>query len=130
MARIGTFIAVALLGASAVAAQAPAADGDGPRTIELEVRQGGRLLGAPSVTLAPGRSAAVSVGGLYSLRLRLERETGTIMPTYRVRSTLYRADGEGDLIASPAVTLAEGEQARLRLDSHGGAPILFAVLVR
>lgn|SRR5690606_10398148 len=128
MARIASLFCLALLGASGAMAQPPA-DPDGPRTVELELRQGGRLLGAPSVTLAPGRSAAVSVGGVYALRLSLDRATDTIMPTYRVRSRLYRADGGGDLVASPAVTLAEGEQARLRLVSPDGAPIMFAVLV-
>jgi hypothetical protein len=128
MGHIATFACLAVF-ASGAAVALPPAGADAPRTVQFEVRQGGRLLGAPSVTLAPGRSAALSVGGVYALRMRLERATDTIMPTYRVRSTLYRADGGGVLVAAPAVTLAEGEQARLRLDSGGGAPILFAVLV-
>jgi len=131
MGRIVTFACLAALASGAAFAQPPAAaPADQARTVQLELRQGGRLLGTPSVTLVPGRSAAVSVGGVYSLRLRLDHAANAASAAYLVRSTLYRADSGGTLIASPTVTLAQGEQARLRIAAGDGAPILFAVLVQ
>lgn len=129
MRSIAAFACLAALtGGSALAQPGPGAT---VRTVQLELRQGGHLLGSPSVTLQPGRSAAVSVG-LYSLRLRLERAAGSAAgdDSWLVRSTVYRADGSGDPLASPAVTLADGEQARLRIASGDGTPILYAVTVR
>ena len=129
MRRIVTLAFLATLASGAALAQPPAASPDQPRTVQPELRQGGRLLGTPSITLAPGRSAAVSVGGVYSLRLRLDRAADTASAAYLVRSTLYRSDGSGGPVASPAVTLAEGEQARLRIAAGDGGPLLFAVLI-
>jgi hypothetical protein len=130
MGRIIAFACFAATACGAAVAQPPAGPAEQPRTVQLELRQGGRLLGTPSVTLVPGRSAALSVGGVYALRLRLDRAANAASAAYLVRSTLYRADGGGAPVATPAVTLAQGEQARLRIAAGDGAPILFAVLVQ
>ena len=119
--------ALALLLAAAPAAGQDALDA--PRTVALELREGGELIGAPTLTMRPGRPAAVSVAGGYSLRLRLER---TAQGPYLLRSSLYRpgADNSWALIASPAMTVAEGEQALLTIDRPSGPALTFAVTVR
>jgi hypothetical protein len=128
MRRLAFFALGAALAGGAAIAQV-AATPDAVRTLQFELREGNRLIGTPSVTLQPGRSAAVSVGGLYSLRMRFEQQNDSD-GGYLVRSTLYRTDGSGSLIASPSISVAEGQQARARFADSNGATMTLAVLVR
>jgi len=100
------------------------------RTVDFELREGGRLVAAPSVTVRMGRPAAISVG-TYSLRLRVTRGSAAQGPApYLVRSSLYRSEGGWALIASPAVTVLAGEQAHLSFTGEDGSDLSLAVLVR
>ncbi|WP_129791884.1 hypothetical protein [Sphingosinicella sp. CPCC 101087] len=120
-----SFLATLILAAGPLAAQ-PAPEP--ARTIAFELREGGRLVAAPSITVQMGRPAAVSVGE-YSLRLRVTRATAGQGP-YLVRSSLYRSDSGWTLVATPAVTVPEGEQAHLRFAGTDGSDLSLAVRVR
>jgi hypothetical protein len=124
-----------LLAAAALAANgaAPAQNVDGAeasRTVSLELSEGGEVVAAPTLQMRIGRSTAVAAGD-YSFRVRMERgATADGMPApYLIRSTLYRSDS-GTLVASPAVTVVAGEQARLRFSGQDGRALSLAVLVR
>jgi hypothetical protein len=73
-----------------------------------------------------GRPAAVSAGD-YSLRLRMDRADGA--GPYVIRSQLYRSAGGWTLVASPAVTVSEGEPARLRFSDADGRAMSLAVVI-
>ena len=131
MTRFATFLlAAALLGGSGAAAQIAQVD-DNARTIEVELREGGEVVAAPTLRVQIGRSAAVAVGN-DSLRLRMDRGTAVEGgPTpFLIRSSLYRAEGGWALVASPAATVVEGEQTRLHIAGRDGRDLSLAVLVR
>ena len=103
---------------------------DTSRTVELERSEGGQGVAAPTLRMRVGRPTAVAVGN-YSFRVRMERATtadGTPAP-YVIRSSLYRSDS-GSLVASPAVTVMEGQPASLRFAGSDGSQLSLAVLVR
>lgn len=119
-----------LVAASTAAAQT-AAPQDDARTVDFELREDGEVVAAPSLRMQIGRTAAVAVGA-YSLRLRMDRGTaaeGSPAP-YLIRSSLYRSDGGWTLVASPSVTVVQGETTRLRIAGEGGRDLSLAVLVR
>jgi len=122
----------ALAGASTTIAQAPAATAEVSRTVEFELREDGRLIGAPTLNMAVGRPTAVTVGGAYSVRLRLDAEPDTdgdgITP-YVMRSTLFRP-GDGARVTAPAMTVVEGMPARIQLAGANGSNLSIGVLVR
>lgn len=104
---------------------------DNARTVEFELREGGELVASPTVRMQVGRPAAISAGS-YSLRLRMERGAaeGDAPAPYVIRSSLYRSDSGWTLVASPAVTVVAGEQARMRFAGSDGSDLSLAVLVR
>ena len=119
-----------LVTASAAAAQTSAPPDDA-RTVEIELREDGEVVAAPSLRMQVGRTTAVAVGA-YSLRLRMDRGTaadGGPAP-YLIRSSLYRSEGGWTLVASPSVTVVQGETTRLRIAGEGGRDLSLAVLVR
>jgi hypothetical protein len=122
----------ALIGAGAAIAQTDAKAPDAPRTVELELRENGRLIGAPTLSMAVGRPTAVTVGGAYSMRLRLDAEPDTdgdgVAPLV-LRSTLFRP-GDNARVTAPAMTLVEGMPSRIRLAGVDGANLQLGVLVR
>ena len=121
-------LAAAMLGGGALRAQ-PAPIEPAP-TVDFELREEGRLVAMPSVTVELGRPAAISIG-TYSLRLRVTRAPGAEGPApYLVRSSLDRSAGGWNLVASPAVTVIAGEQAELRFADAEGRELSLAVLVR
>ena len=120
--------AAALLAAGQGLAQT-ATVADSARTVEFELSEGGQVVAAPTLRVTIGRMAAVSVGN-YSFRLRMDRATtaeGGNAP-YVIRSSVYRNDG--GLLGSPAVTVVQGEQARMRFAGSDGSQLSLAVLVR
>ena len=128
--------ALALLGAAAAmlagggAIAQTAAEPEAARTVMLELSEGGQVVAAPTLQMRIGRPTAVAVGN-YSFRVRMERATtsdGTPAP-YVIRSSLYRSDS-GSLVATPAVTVLQGEQGRLRFAGSDGRDRSLAVLVR
>ena len=131
MPRLGTLLCgIALFAGGAAAAQvggAPAAT----RTIEVELREEGRLVGTPSVRVQVGRSTALAVGD-YAMRLRMDRAiaSGDGPAPFVVRSSVYRADGGWARVALPAVIVVEGEQAQLDFAGSDGRDLSLAVLVR
>lgn len=122
---------VALIGAGAAFAQTAAPTVQPARTVEFELREDGRLIGAPTLTVQVGRPTAVTVGGAYALRLRLDAEPDTdgdgIAP-FVIRSTLLRS-GDGARVTAPAMTVVQGMPARIRLASADGADLSIGVLV-
>ena len=131
MRRLGTLLCgIALLAAGSATAQV----GDVPtatRTIHVELREEGRLVGTPSVRVQVGRSAALSVGD-YAMRVRMDRAiaSGDGPAPFVVRSSLYRADGGWSRLSLPDVTVAEGQQAHLDFAGSDGRDLSLAVLVR
>lgn len=124
------FCAAALAAAGAAAAQT--ADPRGAdRMLEIELREDGQLVATPSVRIQAGRPAAVSVGP-YSLRFRVDRAApGAGGPApWVIRSSLYRAEGGWTRLASPVLTVAEGEQASADFAGSDGSDMSLAVLVR
>ena len=104
---------------------------DDARTVEVELREGDRVVAAPTLRVQVGRPAAVAVGP-YSLRLRMDRGSapdGSPAP-YLIRSSLYRAEGGWALVAQPAGTVLEGELTRLSITGPDGRNLSLAVLVR
>ena len=103
---------------------------DSSRTVELELSEGGEVVAAPTLQMRIGRPTAVAVGN-YSFRVRMERATAAEgMPApYVIRSSLYRSDS-GSLVASPAVTVVQGEQTRLRFTGNDGSQLSLAVMMR
>ena len=121
-------VAAAMLAGGAALAQT--AEPQDNRTVDLELREGGQLVAAPTLQMRVGRPTAVAVGN-YSFRVRMERAIapdGATAP-YVIRSSLYRADS-GSLVASPAVTVVPGEQARTRFAGSDGRDLSLAVMVR
>src|SRR5688572_2979573 len=101
---------------------------DNSRTLEVELSEGGQVVAAPTLRVQVGRSTAVSVGN-YSFRLRMDRATaGDETAPYLIRSSVYRNDG--GLLASPAITVVQGEQARMRFTGNDGSQLSLAVMMR
>lgn len=117
----------ALLATGPVAAQV-AAPADPARTVEFELSEGRTVVATPTVQVQVGRPAAISAGG-YSLRLRMDRAAADGQGAYVIRSQLYRSQG-WLLVASPAVTVTEGEQTRLNFTGSDGSAMSLAVLLR
>ena len=131
MTRLASiFCAAALLAGTGAAAQI-AEVGDNARTVEVELREGGEIVAAPTLRMQIGRPTAVDVGP-YSLRLRMDRAAGPegSPAPFLIRSSLYRAGSGWTLVASPAMTVVEGEPSRLRIAGHDGSDLSLAVLVR
>jgi len=132
-------LAASILGLAALAGAGMAvAQSDSPeapvRTVDLELRENGRLIGAPTLTVQIGRPTAVAVGGLYSMRLRLDVEADTdgdgIAPLV-VRSSLFRpGDANWARVTAPTMTVIEGMPARIRMAGADGSNLSLAVLVR
>jgi hypothetical protein len=122
-------IAAAALATGPVLAQvAGPAPADPARTVEFELSEGRTVVAAPTVQVQVGRPAAISAGG-YSLRLRMDRAATDAQGDYVIRSQLYRSQG-WLLVASPAVTVTEGEQTRLNFTGSDGSAMSLAVLLR
>ncbi len=131
--------AATILGLAALAGAGMAAAQSAPpeppvRTVDLELRENGRLIGAPTLIVQFGRPTAVAVGGLYSMRLRLDAEPDTdgdgIVPLV-VRSSLFRpGDANWARVTAPAMTVVEGMPARIRLAGADGSNLSLGVLVR
>ena len=131
MRALAPLCCAAMMIASGAAPAQTAEVQDTARTIEFEISEGGQVVASPTLRIQIGRPAAVSVGA-YSLRLRMDRAAapdGAPAP-YLIRSSLYRSGGNGTLLASPSVTVAQGEQARLRFSGSDGSDLSLAVLVR
>lgn len=122
---IPIFCAAAMVGGAAVAQTAEAEDT--ARTVEVELREGNRLVATPTVRVELGRPAAVSVGD-YSLRFRMDRADGE--GPYVIRSSLYRSDGGWARVTAPTLTVLQGERARARFAGGDGAQLSLAVTVR
>jgi predicted secreted protein len=118
--------------AAAIAAGPASAQTAGPqdnsRTLEVELSEAGQVVASPTLRVQLGRMTAVSVGN-YSFRLRMDRATaGDETAPYVIRSSVYRNDG--GLLASPAVTVVQGERARLRFTGNDGSQLALAVMMR
>jgi hypothetical protein len=120
-------LAAALCAGTGLSAQ-PAPEA--ARTFDFELREDGRLVAAPSVTVQIGRPAAISAGA-YALRMRVTRGTAAEGPApYLIRSSLYRSDGGGTLVASPALTVIPGQPAQIAFATRDGSDLSLAVVVR
>jgi len=119
--------AAAALPASALAQSAAAEEP--ARTIAFELREGGTVVAAPTVRVQLGRPAALSIGE-YSLRLRMVRADAAEGAPYVIRSSLYRSEGGWALVASPTLTVAEGQQASARFAGSDGTELSLAVSLR
>ena len=119
--------AVLLATGPAVAQVAPPEESG--HMLEFELTEGRQVVATPSVRVQVGRPAAIAAGG-YSMRLRMDRAAAPgAGGAYVIRSQLYRSEG-WTLVATPAVTVNEGEQARLRFTGSDGSDMTLAVLVR
>ena len=128
MRRLHSLLLAASLCAGTGLSAQPAAET--ARTFDFELREGGRLVAAPSVTVQIGRPAAISAGA-YSLRLRITRGAAAEgAAPYLVRSNLYRSDGGGALVASPALTVRPGQPAQLDFLTRDGSDLSLAVAMR
>ena len=127
MRTLVSLCAAAAMMAGPAFAQTAAAP-DNSRTLEVELSEGGQVVAAPTLRVQVGRSTAVSVGN-YSFRLRMDRATaGDETAPYLIRSSVYRNDG--GLLASPAITVVQGEQARMRFTGSDGSQLSLAVMMR
>jgi hypothetical protein len=124
------FSTLAALPAAAALAQTGAPT-EAPATVEIELREGDQLVGAPTLRLQVDRPAAVSVGS-YSLRIRVARAPAAAdgASPYVIRSSLYRSDSGWALVASPVLTVAQGGQARLDFAGSDGRALSMAVTLR
>ena len=100
------------------------------RNVAFELREGDRVLGQPTITTRLGTPASITVagGGGYKLNFTVEpNDTGA---RYLLRSSLYRAAGDGwTLVASPSMTVAEGQQSSITINRMP-VPITMSVRVR
>ena len=129
--RLLAILGLMAASAGAAATAQTAAPLDEARTVDFELSEDGEVVAAPSLRMQPGRTAAVSVGA-YSLRLRMDRgpaAEGAPAP-YLIRSSIYRSEGGSTLVASPSVTVVQGETTRLRIAGNDGRDLSLAVLVR
>jgi hypothetical protein len=129
-----SILCLAALAGAGVAVAEKAEPESPTRTVDLELRENGRLIGAPTLTVQLGRPTAVAVGGVYSMRLRLDAEPDTdgdgIAPLV-VRSSLFRpGDANWARVTAPAMTVVEGMPARIRLAGADGSNLSLGVLVR
>jgi hypothetical protein len=120
-----------LAAAPAAAVAQSAAPAEAPATMEIELREGDQLVGAPTLRLQVDRPTAVSVGS-YSLRIRVARAPAAAdgAAPYVIRSSLYRSDSGWALVASPVLTVAQGGQARLDFAGNDGSALSMAVTLR
>ena len=113
---------------AAVTSPAPA-----PETalVSFELREGERLLGAPTLQVRLGEPASLRTSGAngYAMTVTVERvSTGR---DYLVRSQLYRPAGESwQLVASPALQVVPGERSRIVLGRAARHTYSLAVTVR
>ena len=124
-------LALAAVLPGAALAQVGDAPAEAPRTLEYALHEDGRLVGAPTIRLEVGRTAALSVSGAYSLRVRIDRAEGAGTPAYLVRSSLYRpAEPRWALVAQPSLTVREGEPAALDFATVDGNRLSIGVTIR
>ena len=100
------------------------------RTVAFELREGERLIGRPKITARLGTltSMAVSGDGGYKLNVTVEQHGPGAL--YLVHSDFYRPVGDGwALVASPSVTVAEGQQTSMVINRMP-APLTLLVSVR
>jgi len=129
--RLISLTLAALLPGAALA-QAGDTPAEAPRTLEYALHEDGRLVGAPTIRLEVGRTAALSVSGNYSLRVRIDRaQSAGGAPAYLVRSSLYRpAEPRWALVAQPSLTVLPGEQGALDVSTADGNRLSIGVTVR
>ena len=125
-------LALAAVLPSAALAQTGDVPAEASRTLEYALHEDGRLVGAPTIRLEVGRTAALSVSGAYSLRVRIDRAEGAGgAPAYLVRSSLYRpAEPRWALVAQPSLTVREGEPAALDFATLDGNRLSIGVTIR
>ena len=114
---IGVTALLACGAAQGQAAQPPEGES---QTVDYELREGDRVVAMQTLRLELGRTASLSVGGSYSVRLRLDRAVGGTGPSaFLVRSSLSRADDAGVArLATPDMTVTQGLPARAQLASN------------
>lgn len=129
MIRLAFLAVAALAGSAAIALPAPADEGF--RTLEVEIRDGERLVASHVVQVRLGRSSAVAAGD-YALRLRMERAPGgdAAGAPFMLRSNLYSSQSGWALVATPAMAVSQGEEVRQRIDARDGSDLSMAVLLR
>jgi len=115
--------------ATAVASSAPAPAPETAsemRTVAFELREGERLVAAPSLTVQLGRPASLSIQG-FGLSLIVDRAGDD----YFFSSGLYRSSGNGwTLLGHPSLTVAQGAPARLSFTGADGRTLTMAVEIR
>ena len=121
-----------ILGLALTTAAAPSAPAPAPetasetRTVAFELREGDRLVAAPSLTVQLGRPAALSIPG-YGLSLVVDRAG----EHYFLSSGLYRSAGNGwTLLGQPSLTVSQGAPARLSFTAADGSTLSMAVEIR
>lgn len=115
--------------ASAATIGSQTANGE-TRTVALEIREGERLIGQPTLTVRLGAPASIAVSGDGGYKLDLTVEQLSPGALYLVRTHLHRPDGDGwALVASPSMTVAEGQQTSMVI-TRTPAPYALSVSVR
>lgn len=100
------------------------------RTVAFELREGIRVIGKPTITVRLGTPASMSVAGTGGYKLGVTVEQYGTSAGYLVRSSLYQPAGDGwTLVASPSLTIAEGQQTTMVINRIP-APITMLVSVR
>jgi hypothetical protein len=129
--RTASVLAAALLAALPAAAGAEETNGVNAaaavRQVSVEVREGGKLVGASSVRLQLGRPAAISMDGPFAMRLRIDAAEGAGF-TVRPALTANGPDGWTPL-RTPALTVTPGHPGKALVDRASGPPLEIAISV-
>lgn len=86
------------------------------RTVQVEIREGNRLVAQPTLKVQLGAPAAITVSGDQGYKLTVTVEQGQPGSPYLVKSHYHKPHaGSWKLVASPSLTVGEGQQAKLSL---------------
>lgn len=100
------------------------------RTVAFEIREGERLIGQPTVSVRLGVPASMAISGDGGYKLTVTVEQHSPGAVYLVHSDFYRPVSDGwDLVASPSVTVAEGQQTSIVINRMP-APLTLLVSIR
>ncbi|MBB5709878.1 hypothetical protein [Sphingomonas xinjiangensis] len=120
-----------MVGACLLAGGASAQDRPESYKVAMQIERDGKVIGAPTLVMARGVPAVVTVDGVYSLKTVISPDGGA-SSTVALSSELYFPQaGTWALVATPSVSMAAGGWADMTLDlpKHGKIALKYQVEV-
>lgn len=100
------------------------------RAVAFKLSEGDRVLGQPTITTRLGTPATITVAGDGGYKLNFTVEQNDPSASYLIRSSLYRAAGDGwTLVGTPSLSVAEAQLTTVIINRLP-TPITMSVTVR